>query len=518
MNHARQFFWQALQKLRGTKPKKHRFQVAVESYLERWKKFPGTSKKSVRHGGVGVIVMPWVQTAVPLYSLECARQLAASGVPVTVVWDSTDLFGCASNAWEIAQLERVIDAVRSEFDVVNVSEAGADTTGPAAFLSELLTENAVQKQRGENGVAELLAGNPALERAMRTHVDKVRGLLRSRQFDWLLLPGGIWAVSGIYASVAAELGLSITTYDSGPGALYLGHDGVAAHFCDVPKVTNDVLAETTGDTAERNRMTGAAQRQMEIRMRGDDEYRLQPVASSTSAKHQWDMIVPLNLRWDSAALCRQGLFHSVGDWLSQLLAWVEKHPAARVAIRQHPCEKLVDFRGTDDFSQLLAKYPGLNGRAIYFSAQDEVNTYDLIAGAKVVLPFTSRVGIEATMLGKPVVLSTQCYYKPCGFTANPATPAEYFESIERALSGDLQVSESAQERARVAYYLTECCLELRTNFTPAPPDFAHWVLEPPEKMWSETANQDLLTSLISREPLVRVRYRRAAEAAAVTAN
>lgn len=518
MNHARQFFWQALQKLRLTKPKKHRFQAAVDAYLARCKKYPGAEKQSVRQGGVGVVIMPWLQTAVPLYSLECARQLAAKGIPVTIIWDPTNLFGCAPNAWEISQLERVIEAVRSEFEVVNAVEAPDDSADDSRFFPELLTENATQKQRGEDGVAELLAKSPALERDMKAHIGKVRGLLRQRQFDWLFLPGGVWAVSGVYTGVAAEIGLSTTTYDSGPGSLFIGHDGVAAHFCDVPKVTNDVLEETAGDLAERKHMTSAAQRKIEIRMRGDDEYRLQPVASSASAKHQWDIVVPLNLRWDSAALCRQRLFASVGDWLSQLLAWVERHPEARVAIRQHPCEKLTAFRGTDDFSKLLWQYPGLGERATYFSAEDTVNTYDLIAGAKVVLPFTSRVGIEATMLGKPVVLGTKCYYGSCGFVSSPDTVAGYFDCISRALSGSLSVSEEERERARVAYYLMECCLELKTKFTPAPPDFPLWVNEPPEKIWSEPANQDLLTAMISREPLVRVRYHRLASTAPLAAS
>ncbi|HSI10814.1 MAG TPA: hypothetical protein VK961_02165 [Chthoniobacter sp.] len=517
MNQARQFFWQAFQKLGLTKPKKHRFQRIVETYLERWKKFPGAPKKSAPAGGVGVVVMPWLQTAVPLYSLECARALAAKGIPVTILWDSTNLFGCAANEWEVSQLARAIDAARAEFEVVDVASVTDNSPGASEFLAELLVENSVQKLRGEKGVTNLLAENPALESEMGAHANKVRGLLRRRAFDWLLLPGGVWAVSGVYARVAAELGLSITTYDSGPGSLFVGHNGAAAHFCDVPGTTNAVLEQTADDAAERERMCGIAQRQIEIRMRGDDAYRLQPVASSASAKHRWDIIVPLNLRWDSAALCRQHLFANVGDWLSQLLAWVEKHPTATVAIRQHPCEKLVDFRGTDDFSKLLANYPGLGERAIYFSAQDEVNTYDLIAGSKVVLPFTSRVGIEAAMLGKPVILAANCYYKPCGFTWNPDSTAAYFNSIAQALSGDLQVSDAARERAAVTYYLTECCLELKTSFTPAPPDYEKWVQDPPEKIWNEPANQDLLTSLVSRVPLIQLRYRRVAGAAPAVA-
>ena len=177
-----------------------------------------------------------------------------------------------------------------------------------------------------------------------------------------------------------------------------------------------------------------ARQKLDERMRGDDEYRLQPVAAAAApaASAAWDILVMLNLRWDSAALCRRRLFAGVGDWLGQLLAWLENHPTARIAIRQHPCEKIPEFRGSDDFGPLLAQYPGLAGRAAFLSAQEEVNTYDLIRGAKVVLPFTSRVGIEATMLGKPVILGTECYYGACGFTWNPATKDEYFALVSEA--------------------------------------------------------------------------------------
>jgi hypothetical protein len=262
-----------------------------------------------------------------------------------------------------------------------------------------------------------------------------------------------------------------------------------------------------------------AREKMKMRMRGDDEYRLQPVAAATASSGPgWDLLVPLNLRWDSAALCRRRLFANVGDWLSQLLAWVEAHPTATVAIRQHPCEKLVDFCGTDDFRELLARFPRLGARAHFISARDSVNTYDLIDGAKAVLPFTSRVGIEATMLGKPVILGSECYYGACGFTWNPASAPEYFATIAEALAGRLVVSDEARRRAVIAYYLAECCLELRTSFTPAPTDFAQWVKVPPEELWASEENQDLLTILIAHERLVGIRHRRLTELAEAEKN
>jgi hypothetical protein len=364
------------------------------------------------------------------------------------------------------------------------------------------------------GATDLLRSNPALAEDLRNHIARVEALLRQRRFDWLFLPGGVWAVSGSYAFVAAELGISTTTFDCGPGVLCLGHDSAAAHYGDVGVVAERLITETKSRPEERRWMMDVAKQRLDIRMRGVDEYRLQPVVAQSAPPPAWDILILLNLRWDTAALCRRRLFNDVTDWISQVLAWVEAHPTATVAIRQHPCEKLPDFRGNDNFGKLLANYPGLAGRAAYLSAEETVNTYDLIAGAKVTLPFTSRVGVESAIFGKPAILSARCYYDTCGFTWSPATGAEYFDLIAQALDGKLKISEEAREAALITYFLAECCLELRTHFTPAPTDYAQWVHVPPAELWSSQENLDLLTALITREPGVSIRHRRLVEAAA----
>jgi hypothetical protein len=510
MNHAREFFWKALQRTGLVKRRKHHFQVAIDSYKARLNTFPGLARQeNPGAGGVGVLIIPWLQTAVPLYSLECARQFAARGEKVTLIWDKTKLFSSASNAWEVSLLEDIVAQVRDHFPVVEPSNEVASWEKEPAFFEELLEENAVQACRGERGVQAWLAERPELRAQMRVHVERVADLFRRHRFDWLFVPGGVWAVSGVYRAVAQEMGLRVVTFDSGPGSLFIASNGIAAHFPDVTEVAHALIESAETDSTLPAHVESEAGEKLDIRMRGVDEYRLQPVAAAASpGRKEWDILVPLNLRWDSAALCRRRLFASVEDWLSQLLAWLEKHPDVTLAIRQHPCEKLPDFRGTDDFRELLGQYPQLGGRATFISAEEAVNTYDLISGAKVVLPFTSRVGIEATMLGKPVILGTECYYRGCGFTWNPASTAEYFETLSEALAGKLKITAETRRRAWITYYLAECCLELRTRFTPAPVDYAHWVKMPPPEIWASPENEDLLTALIDHEPLVAIRYRR----------
>jgi hypothetical protein len=245
---------------------------------------------------------------------------------------------------------------------------------------------------------------------------------------------------------------------------------------------------------------------------------VQPVAASEATGPRYDVLLLLNLRWDSAALCRHRLFSNITDWITQVLAWGESHPTARIAIRQHPCERLPGFGGTDDYGRLLPNHPRLAGRVTYLSAHETVNTYDLLARAKAALPFTSRVGVEAGLLGCPVILGSKCYYADCGFGWYPRTGAEYFACLDKAMDNQLIVTDEAREAAMVTYYLAECCMELKTRFTPAPVDFAEWVKIPPAELWQRPENVDIIEAFTSNESMVSIRHQRLKRESLATVN
>ena len=324
----------------------------------------------------------------------------------------------------------------------------------------------------------------------------------------MLIPGGVWAASGLYVHLASELGVHFTTYDCGVGLLFAAHDGAAAHFGDIPRAL--AALNESASSEERARLVAHAHAELQRRMEGRDVFRLQPkpAGATGDAGAQCDILVPLNYRSDSAALARQRVFASVTDWLTQLLDWAARRGDVRVAVRQHPCERIPEYRGTDDWNRILGGLLARSDRLRFIAAEDPINTYDLIANASVVLPFTSRVGIEAAMLGKPVILGTDCYYDSFRFVQNAASSDEYFALIEQALAGGLQPDGSQREEAALVYYLAERCLALKTDFTPQPSDFLKWVEKPREQLWAEPANADFREALLIREPVAWLQYRR----------
>ncbi len=484
-----------------------RFERMTDQFIRRLRLWPAMPPKVIeKRKKIGVLISPWLETAVPFFSIECALSLAKDE-DVTLIWDPVNIRFNTRRGHETESLIRCLDRIKKWLPVVDVSKMKGLGGIDRGFLEIVQYENAVARTLGEQKAVELSERHGESLDEMAAHAGRIRALLQTQQFDWLYVPGGVWGTSAIYLRVAEEMGVSTTTFDSGEGIIFITHDGAAAHFADMLPAFRDIMHDAKKAPAERDRMRAAAHEVLEVRRQGTDQYKLQPKSSEAAKAESWDILLPLNYRSDTAAMCRQRLFPSVKSWLEQVLAWVKEHPPVTIAIRQHPCEKIPEFRGSDQWSELIKSYD-LGDRCRFIAAEDEVNTYDLLSKVRAVLPCTSRVGIEAAILDKPVILGWECYFQECGFAWNARTTKEYFSLIERALSGELTVSADARLSAEITYYIAEKCFGMETVFTPVPVDFHKWVQMPPQELWSTPELKMLRETLLTRQPLAVLRNRR----------
>ncbi len=68
----------------------------------------------------------------------------------------------------------------------------------------------------------------------------------------------------------------------------------------------------------------------------------------------YDILVPLNISWDTAALALDTAFPTVRDWLGALLEWLATRPGLKLCIRQHPRERLGFAKSNDDLGDFVA--------------------------------------------------------------------------------------------------------------------------------------------------------------------
>jgi len=485
--------------------------VTYRLRLAQWAALPAPPARSLR---VGVVITPWLASGVPIFSLECALGLRQAGARVKIFWDASNLMGNAPHHREAEPLAALLRQLPADVEYITVAEheefAAADDGG---LCEAILHENAIHRMRGESRIGDFMEQYPEALQATRRHLAKVHQLLRVEPLDFVLIPGGVYGLSAVYLAAAQRLGLAVTTYDCDYGMHIFAHGGVACHQVDLVAAAELLEKYLLPRPAERKRIIAAAEAELQARMEGRDALRSQEVAAARNPEGDYNILVPLNLRWDTAALSRQRLFASVEDWVLALLAWAETEPDARICFRQHPGERFEAAHCVDDVGALISRHNRVGDRVRFVAAADKVSTYDILRTVKVVLPFTGTVGVEAGMLGHPAIISTQCYYGSFPFACSAETRADYFHLVHEALSDHLPVTSEAREKASLLYYLTALCNMVKTSFTAAPNDVLEWLQVSPQELWLRPENVDLVEALMTRSPLAFIRARRFAEEA-----
>ena len=220
-----------------------------------------------------------------------------------------------------------------------------------------------------------------------------------------------------------------------------------------------------------------AKHEHELRRLGKDVKQSQiiPVEQDLSESRQ-DIILPLNILWDAAALIRNRLFSTPYNWIVETVDFILLQTEATVAVRQHPHERKYEQYATGTrLGRSLQKKFGNNSRFIFYSSTDRINSYKLVEQSKVVLPYTSTIGIEAALMGKHVIMESNVYYVDQPFVTKAESKEDYFNKIQTALRTPLTATVgSAAEKGWLLYYLLNKCTQVYSPFGLDPADFVNW--------------------------------------------
>lgn len=449
-----------------------------------------------------IILQPWLFTVLPWYLIVLGLNLYRNNRNVIYVIDDTDLY---YYEWKfqyqlndikkaIARLEVPIKAILlSQVPIqspLNLSEAQLET---------VVRKNLIIRSRGEDLLEKARQSKEAMFKCLEKAAGKIQFLLTQQPPQYIILGGGGFNTSGLWVEMSKMLKIRAATIDSGFSVLLVSTNGVAAYLDDIPRAVQ-LLGQ--GD----DWVMAVAQTEMQRRMQGKDQFHSQAVGKSGQGM-AFDVLMPLNLSFDLAGLERHRVFASQMEWLLETVAWILENSRGTVVVRRHPVERFKHLASNDDYAGALARRFGDTERVRYIAPQAEVNTYDLIEQAKVVVPYVSTVGIEAAALGKPVITEGASCYSGLGFVWSANTAEEYFGLLHQALAGELKMTAEKKEAAWRCYYLTQCCNWLHTTFTPQAGDFKKWVIADPEEVISSWEVANILNAIDSNIPLAIINHR-----------
>jgi hypothetical protein len=144
------------------------------------------------------------------------------------------------------------------------------------------------------------------------------------------------------------------------------------------------------------------------------------------------VMLAANVLGDSLTLGRNVFAESMSEWLTRTVRFLADRPEVQFVIRVHPGETIVPK--AKSMGQVVREaLPEIPEHIHVIAPADKVNTYDLIEIADLGLVYTTTVGLEMAMNGRPVICCGQTHYRGRGFTLDPNDWDAYFATLKEVL-------------------------------------------------------------------------------------
>lgn len=135
-----------------------------------------------------------------------------------------------------------------------------------------------------------------------------------------------------------------------------------------------------------------------------------------------------NVIFDTSQPHSNVLFPDMFTWLDRVLAIARDHPETLFVIRAHPDELRPGTakQSRETVRDWVANSGALNLKNIHFiDALEYVSSYELIQKSKFVMVYNSSIGLEAAIMGMPVLSAGRSRYTRYPTVFFPATVDEY---------------------------------------------------------------------------------------------
>jgi hypothetical protein len=174
-------------------------------------------------------------------------------------------------------------------------------------------------------------------------------------------------------------------------------------------------------------------------------------------QHKKTAVIFSHVAWDAAFFFGTGLFEDFEDWLFQTVKFISITPECRKMnwiVKEHPFNVFKLQREkikTSSEQRLLQPLMPLPEHIRFMPATTEINTQSLFPLVDCVLTVNGTVGMEFPCFGVPAVVAGTGRYSGYGFTIEPKTQEDYFETLRNLYQVD-RLSEDIQQLARKHFH------------------------------------------------------------------
>jgi hypothetical protein len=160
-----------------------------------------------------------------------------------------------------------------------------------------------------------------------------------------------------------------------------------------------------------------------------------------------------NVTWDAQLHYPANAFPDMLEWLVQTCEYFATRPDLQLLVRVHPGE-ISGFPMSRQpvLRELARRLPHLAPNITVVPPESGMSTYTLMSLCNAAIIYGTKMGVELTSVGLPVIVAGEAWIRNKGLTHDASTPAEYFRLLQMLpFPGKLAADQLARAR-RYAYH------------------------------------------------------------------
>jgi hypothetical protein len=141
------------------------------------------------------------------------------------------------------------------------------------------------------------------------------------------------------------------------------------------------------------------------------------------------------------------------EWVHETIAYFARRPELQLVIRVHPAEIRGGLPSRQPLVTEIAKrWPQLPANIFIVPPESRVSTYAVLEHCDAALIYGTKMGVELTSVGIPVIVGGEAWIRNKGLTLDARTAQEYFQLLDRLpLRGRLD-AETVRRAKMYAYH------------------------------------------------------------------
>src|SRR5437762_8919034 len=141
------------------------------------------------------------------------------------------------------------------------------------------------------------------------------------------------------------------------------------------------------------------------------------------------------------------------EWLAHTCEYFAARPDLQLLIRVHPAE-ISGFPPSRQpiLTELRNRLPRLAPNIIVVPPESGLSTYALMSMCNCAIIYGTKMGVELTSVGLPVIVAGEAWIRNKGLTHDASTPADYFRILEQLPFHERLGAGQLERARRYAYH------------------------------------------------------------------